>query len=445
MASDLFTIGSSGVRAARTALDITAQNIANAGTDGYVRRSVRLSELASAGGWNRVGDLSLSGVRVDGIARNADLFRQTEVRRTGSDAARAKAELAGLQSGEAALEQSKLYPALTTFEASLQRLATDPVDPSLRAAAMEDARTLTRTFNIAAQGLDQAAQGLRFEAGDGVEQVNRASTELARINLQLARTQPGTSDQVSLLDRRDTLLQSLSGFTDLTTKFAADQTVEVRIGGSGGPQLVSGGTASSMAMATAADGTVSFTLGAAAVVPSAGSLAGQAQALVALRDNRTTLDSIADTLSAAANAVQTGGTALDGSAGQPLFSGSGAGGITLAIATGAQLATAPAGANAGSRDPANLDALRGALSTSAIADRTDSLLFTASSAVQGRKTTSDALDSIASSARLALDSQAGVDLDQEAVNLVRFQQAFQASGKAIQVASTIFDTLLSLK
>ena len=68
-----------------------------------------------------------------------------------------------------------------------------------------------------------------------------------------------------------------------------------------------------------------------------------------------------------------------------------------------------------------------------------------SSAVAGRRVTAQALDSIASSARLAFDSQAGVDLEQEAVNLVRYQKAFQASGRAIQVASDIFDTLLALK
>ena len=57
----------------------------------------------------------------------------------------------------------------------------------------------------------------------------------------------------------------------------------------------------------------------------------------------------------------------------------------------------------------------------------------------------EALDAIASSARIALDEQAGVDLDQEAVNLVRFQQAFQASGKVMQVASDIFDTILAIR
>ena len=105
MASDLLSIGRSGALAARIGLDVTAQNIANASTEGYVRRSVRLSELSTAGGYNRLSDISLSGVRVDGIVRNADLFRQAEVRRTGSDAARAGAELAGLENAEAALEQ----------------------------------------------------------------------------------------------------------------------------------------------------------------------------------------------------------------------------------------------------------------------------------------------------------------------------------------------------
>jgi flagellar hook-associated protein 1 FlgK len=58
--------------------------------------------------------------------------------------------------------------------------------------------------------------------------------------------------------------------------------------------------------------------------------------------------------------------------------------------------------------------------------------------------TRDALDAIASSARISLEQQAGVDLDTEAANLIRFQQAFQASGRAMQVAKDIFDTLIGI-
>ena len=47
-------------------------------------------------------------------------------------------------------------------------------------------------------------------------------------------------------------------------------------------------------------------------------------------------------------------------------------------------------------------------------------------------------------AAASLSSEAGVDLNAEAVNLVKFQQAFQASGKVMQVAHDIFTSILNL-
>ncbi|MBU1978267.1 MAG: flagellar hook-associated protein FlgK [Gammaproteobacteria bacterium] len=55
-----------------------------------------------------------------------------------------------------------------------------------------------------------------------------------------------------------------------------------------------------------------------------------------------------------------------------------------------------------------------------------------------------------SQASLVLQTQqaqqavSGVNLDEEAANLLRYQQAYQAAGKMIQIATTLFDTLLSL-
>lgn len=445
MASDLLTIATSGVRAARIALDVTAHNIANAGTSGYVRRSVRLSELASASAFGQTGDLSFSGVRTDGMVRNVDAFRQSEVRRTGADAARAGTELGAYQNVEAAIEQSGLFPAMTGLDEALQQLSADPVDPSLRTAALEQARTLARTFNLAEQGLTTVASGLQFAAADGTDQVNRLAGELARTNLQLARSTPGTADHVLLLDQRDGLLGQLSGYGDIATTFGPDQTVSVRIGGASGPQLVTGGSVDPLVLTTAGDGTLSFANGAGAVTVSGGTLAGQAQGLVLVRDNRIALNAVATSLMTAANGAQSSGTALDGTPGQPLFSGTTAADMAVALTSGAGLATAPGGAAVGSRDPAGLAALRSALSTADVSGQIDALLFQVSSATQGRRITGDALDAIAGSARIALDSQAGVNLDEEAANLIRFQQAFQASGKAIQIAADLFDTLLAIR
>ncbi|RYY33329.1 MAG: flagellar hook-associated protein FlgK, partial [Sphingomonadales bacterium] len=164
MASDLLSIAASGARAARGALDVTAQNIANASSEGYVRRSLRISEVAASGGAGRIGDISLSGSRIVEIKRNADSFAQAEVRRTQSDLSRSNAELGGLRNIESAIEQSGVYTSVVEFEAALQHLAGDPVDPSRRAQVLAEATTMANKFNITATSLDAAADGLQFDA-----------------------------------------------------------------------------------------------------------------------------------------------------------------------------------------------------------------------------------------------------------------------------------------
>jgi flagellar hook-associated protein 1 len=57
---------------------------------------------------------------------------------------------------------------------------------------------------------------------------------------------------------------------------------------------------------------------------------------------------------------------------------------------------------------------------------------------------SDAQDTIALRARERQQALSGVNLDEEAANLLRYQQAYQASGKIIQIASTLFETILDI-
>ena len=83
---EIFAIASARAQHAAARQAVVAQNIANAATEGYVRRSVGMAEVSASGGLLRQGDLSLSGVRITGINRNVDMFRQVEMRRTGSDA-----------------------------------------------------------------------------------------------------------------------------------------------------------------------------------------------------------------------------------------------------------------------------------------------------------------------------------------------------------------------
>ena len=67
-----------------------------------------------------------------------------------------------------------------------------------------------------------------------------------------------------------------------------------------------------------------------------------------------------------------------------------------------------------------------------------------SSATQAANDTSTSAQQSAASLLSAYDSKIGVSLDTEAANLLRFQQAYQASAEVINTAKTMFDTILKM-
>ncbi|QZH76282.1 MAG: flagellar hook-associated protein FlgK [Erythrobacter sp.] len=441
MSSNLLLIGKSGTVAARAALDLTAQNVANAANADYARRTLSMAEVAAKGGIGMEPGASLSGVRPDQVLRTNSLFLQNEARRTSGDVARADAELAGLGNAETAIEQAGIYPALVDFEASLARLASDPLGGALRAAVVEDARRLAQTFQIASNGLDVAEADLRFTAEAGVEQANLLAGEIARTNAGIARARPGSVNMAALHDQRDALLRDLSALTGATTSFDTLGRASVSLDGQA---LVSGGDVSTLALANNPDGSFAFSVAGNPINLASGSLLGGSQGIASIATYRARLDELAVQLIDTANAAQASGVSTDGTAAPPFFSGSNARDITLALSGGEQVATAPAGDAAGSRNIGNLQALRDALLVDGPAKSADALLFDLSSAISARTVTRDALRTLADSAQVALTAETGVDLDQEAANLLRYQQMFQASGKVIQTAADIFDTILGI-
>ena len=62
--------------------------------------------------------------------------------------------------------------------------------------------------------------------------------------------------------------------------------------------------------------------------------------------------------------------------------------------------------------------------------------------VQSAKAASDLSTSVSDQASKALASKSGVNLDEEAARLIQYQQSYQAAAKMLQVAQSIFDTLL---
>ena len=61
---------------------------------------------------------------------------------------------------------------------------------------------------------------------------------------------------------------------------------------------------------------------------------------------------------------------------------------------------------------------------------------------QGAMTASSISTQVAAAAKEAWSSRSGVNLDEEAAKLMFYQQGYQAAAKVLQVAQTLFDTLL---
>jgi flagellar hook-associated protein 1 FlgK len=62
--------------------------------------------------------------------------------------------------------------------------------------------------------------------------------------------------------------------------------------------------------------------------------------------------------------------------------------------------------------------------------------------VQGAKSAAEMSTQVASGAKQALAGYSGVNLDEEAARLMQFQQGYQAAAKVLQIAQSLFDTLL---
>lgn len=88
----------------------------------------------------------------------------------------------------------------------------------------------------------------------------------------------------------------------------------------------------------------------------------------------------------------------------------------------------------------NVSALSGGKST--ITDAYSQLVAQVGTLTHSAKISSSAQEALLNQAKQARESLAGVNLDEEAANLIKFQQSYQAAAQVVNVASSLFDTLI---
>ena len=438
--SDLLGIGYSGLKAYSRALSTIGDNIANAQTPGYARR--RLEMMEAVGGGNSVfyrGNTNPGGVDIRGINRSVDGWLIEDSRITSGDAERSATRLGWLSKTEDALsdETNGIKTGLTRLYTTADQLTSDPANRTLRSQFLQSADDIASGFRTAAGQLDRMGEGIEGAASSSVEQFNADLTALEQINIGLRKSRPGSTNEASLLDERDRLLDKISSQAGVSTTFDNNGAVTLRAAGSG-DLLVGGGVVNPITVTAAADGRLSYSVGGTPLAISTGSLAGLAEGANHVADQRAALDTMATQFAAQLNAAHQAGTDANGNPGQPLFTGATAATLTVAPLTPDQVAAADATGSNGNM--LALGAMRGANDPES---RWSGHLASQAQTVASARAQDAAAATRADASAAARDSVSEVDLDKEAAELLRFQQAYAAAARTIQVARETMQTLLS--
>lgn len=196
----------SGLNTNARRTQVISDNVANALTPGYARRSVSIAPRVTAG--------EGAGVTVTGVARATDPRATGDRRRaeaaSGESAALASAESRLLGSIGGIADAGSISARAVTWESALARLADSPESAALQADAAAAARGLVSGLNAASQ----ETQGVRMDA-DGqiglmVSEINSALESIRELNSDIERMTISGRDTAALDDARSREIDRIS-------------------------------------------------------------------------------------------------------------------------------------------------------------------------------------------------------------------------------------------
>jgi flagellar hook-associated protein 1 FlgK len=199
-----FNSALSGLTAARRSALVISDNLANALTPGYARRS---TELASH------GDV-FAGVRVAGIQRHADpsviaTRRSAEAEHGAADTrAGFHARLSGLVGTPT--DPGSIGSRLTAFDAALVEAASLPGSAQRLDQAVARAGELAGAISDAAEGLREMRTMADASIASQVARLNDALTNVQKLNVRITAAQSGGNDAAALMDQRDLLIDEIN-------------------------------------------------------------------------------------------------------------------------------------------------------------------------------------------------------------------------------------------
>ena len=467
--ANTFSIAQSAITAAQTGISTTGQNIANAGTKGYSRQTVvQGTATPVALGFGYLGQ----GTQVEDIKRAYDEFLGVQQLSAQTTSSQFQTQFDQMQALDNMLADPSvgLSPAMQNFFNGIQDLSAAPSDEARRQAFFANAEALVNNFHVINDQLESINQGINQQLSVGVENINDLAKQLGSLNQSIASAlSSGTQQPNDLLDKRDQALLELSKLVKVNV-FKQANNYDIYIGN--GQPLVVGSSVNSFKLLTDPSETmnpnefdVAYNLDGNTSKLTANNLAGgQIGGLLEFRSQvldsvRSQVDALASGIGLQINTVNHAGLKPDGNFGGDLFTIDStalhsAASISLTTSDIAALAagTGVSGTPPAAGDNSNLLKMVNLQTQSVMNNNTASFQQAYSKIVSqvGSKTremqlTSDAAKSVLQQSNSAIESISGVNLDDEAANLIRYQQIYQAAGKLIQITKDMFDSLLQMQ
>ncbi|MEE9398358.1 MAG: flagellar hook-associated protein FlgK [Methylococcales bacterium] len=465
MAGGILGVATSGLMAYQRALQTTSHNIANVDTKGYNRQ--RVGQTAQDPQLLR-GSYIGTGVKGDNVERVYDQFLDEQVRHHSSTHSELEsyAKFATEIDNFIADESTGLTGTLQNFFNAAQEVADDPTSVPSRQVLLSEANLLTDRFNTLHTRLadlqGQVGQGLTSTISD----VNNFASEIAGLNNRIivATGSSGGQPPNDLLDQRDQLVSELAKTVDVKTLPQEDGALNVFIGT--GQALVMGTTVSKMGTQPSAGDPekldITLTVGTSTMNVTSTITGGELAGMMKFRDQiltptRSALDDIAVQLANDFNTQHRVGWDLDGNTNAdffkvpPVSSDGFAGAIKVEItdtreiaASAVDTSSGAVGNNGNALKLAELQVANNMLgNTASYHDAYGVITSDIGSKTHAAKVNEAAQKGLLDYSREAKESLSGVNLDEEAANLIKFQQAYQASAQVISAANSLFDTLLS--
>jgi flagellar hook-associated protein 1 FlgK len=451
MSGDIISIAQTGVDAAQEALATISSNIANASDANYSTESVNLAPLVGAAG-------ASDGVQVTGIQAARLPFINSQINEAQSQESYNTSYAQLAQIGESFLSAQSgqdLGATIQNVFNAFTNLSASPEDMSVRQSVLSAAQSFAQQSQTIDNGLAQTESNALAGLPSVIGQVNDLAGQMAQLNTRIQSAEaaggPASSGAPALVDERNATALQLANLVGASTDSNGNVTI-------GGMPLVSGSQAFALELSVSGTGAtlqIKLPQGDLALQNSqaGGQVGGTIAAVSAISQAMAQVNDLVDGVANAINQKQQTGYGLDGSTGNPLFvipSGGGpiqvSSSLTLDQIAAAQTAAGVPGdgsnaaAIAGLQNSNGLDAQ---FPDSTAAQAWSQLSATFGAQVQNATQQQSQAQDLLQSLQQLQSSVSGVSLNQQLTMLLQYQNALEASGRAISVGLNLTQFLLT--